>query len=325
MTMLELARLANVSVSTVSKAFGGAEDINPATREHIFKLAKETGCYNKFYKGKYPKKIIAIIVHEIISNYYVDFAERLRRHVQDAGNIALIATDNFDMSTQAELIDYFSSYLRVDGIIVFSLRSKLKKSYDTPIVSLFSCKDDNVDSINIEFRPAMREAIKMLADGGHKNIAFIGESLTSARSEFFKKTVSGLGLADPAVIESGERFEAAGTHGVDKLIESGRPFSAIVCAYDNIAIGAIKRLKAHGLLVPRDVSVIGTDNIAVGEYTDIPLTTIGTDTDKVCRLACDLLEKKFKNPYYKTPERIVIQNELIIRDSVRDVKEENND
>ena len=68
MTMRELARLANVSVSTVSKAFADADDVCRETKEHIFRIARETGCYGKFYKGKYSKKIYAIICSELISN-----------------------------------------------------------------------------------------------------------------------------------------------------------------------------------------------------------------------------------------------------------------
>ena len=56
MTMKELAKLANVSVSTVSKAFAEADDVSEETKNHIFNIAKEYGCYGKFFKGKYSKK-----------------------------------------------------------------------------------------------------------------------------------------------------------------------------------------------------------------------------------------------------------------------------
>jgi DNA-binding LacI/PurR family transcriptional regulator len=59
MTMRELAKLANVSASTVSKAFHGAKDISQETREHIFAVARQYGCYGTFYQGRYNKKVIA--------------------------------------------------------------------------------------------------------------------------------------------------------------------------------------------------------------------------------------------------------------------------
>ena len=69
MTLRELAALTNYSVSTVSKAFHGAEDISESTREEIFAVAREYGCFGKYYKDKYQKKIIAVICPELRSEH----------------------------------------------------------------------------------------------------------------------------------------------------------------------------------------------------------------------------------------------------------------
>lgn len=315
--MSELAKLANVSVSTVSKAFGNARDINEETKEQIFEIARQTGCYFKFFKGKYPKKIVAIICHEIISDYYVEFVERLRKQIEDSGNIALVVSDDFLQPKQEELIDYFSSYLRVDGIIVFDLMSELKKNYDTPIISLFSSIDDQVDSINIDFFSALNDAVSLLWQYGHRNIAFLGEKLTKEKAHKFEDAVSKLGGDNITIIESTERFEDAGKDAVDKLLALRSDCTAIICAYDNIALGAIKQLKNKGLSVPDDISVIGIDNIVMGKYAETALTTIGVDFEEVCSLVCDILKKKLKNPYYKTYKKIVIKGELIVRESIK--------
>ena len=319
MTMRELAKLANVSVSAVSKAFNGADDINAETRERIFGIAKQTGCYYKFYKGKYPKKIIAIICQEIIGNFYVEFVDRLRKQIEASNNIALVVTDDFSASKQEELIDYFSSYLKVDGIIVFGLRSELKKNHNTPIISLFSSIDDKVDSINIDFNAAINDAVSLLWDYGHRNIAFLSESLTKAKAQTFASAMCELGVTDATVIESEKRFEVAGKDCAEKLILSNPDCTAVICAYDNIALGAIKQFKTAGLSVPEDISVIGIDNITTGKYAQTSLTTIGVDTESICALACDILQKKLKNPYYKTHEKTNIKGELIIRESVKKI------
>ena len=315
--MIELAKLANVSVSTVSKAFSNAQDINEETREQIFEIARQTGCYFKFYKGKYPKKIVAIICHEIISDFYVEFVERLRKQIEDTGNIALVASDDFSTSKQGELIDYFSSYLKVDGIIVFNLRTRLKKNYDTPIISLFSSIDDQVDSINIDFFSALNDAVSLLWQYGHRNIAFFGEKLTNETACEFKNSISKLGCNNITVIESDKRFEEAGKDAVDKLLALTTDCTAIICAYDNIALGAIKQLKNKGLSVPDDISVVGIDDIVISKYAETALTTIGVDFEEVCSLVCDILKKKLKNPYYKTYKKIVIKGELIVRESIK--------
>ena len=317
MTMSELAKLANVSVSAVSKAFGNANDINEKTREHIFEVARQTGCYFKFYKGKYPKKIVAIICHEIISDFYVEFVERLRKQIEASGNITLVASDDFSKSRQEELIDYFSSYLKVDGLIVFNLTSKLKKNYDTPIISLFSSVDDQVDSINVDLFSALDDAVLLLWQYGHRNIAFLGERLTKVTACKFESYASKIGCNNVTVIESDKRFEDAGKDAVDKLLALRTDCTAIICAYDNIALGAIKQLKNKGLSVPGDISVIGIDDIAIGKYAETSLTTIGVDYDRICLMVCDILQKKLKNPYYKTYKKTVIKGELIVRESIK--------
>ena len=124
MTMRELAKAANVSVSTVSKAFHGGKDISEETREHIFSVAKELGCYGKFHQGKYNKKVIAVICPELAGQFYSTFTELLQEMIEKAGCICTISTDHFLPEVQAQLIEYYSEYLKVDGILVFDLHTK---------------------------------------------------------------------------------------------------------------------------------------------------------------------------------------------------------
>lgn len=321
MTMKELAKLANVSVSTVSKAFCDADDVSAETKEHIFTIAKQYGCYGKFYKGKYHKKIIAIICPELVSSYYSAFAEKLQALIEASGGLCVISTDGFSETKQAELIEYYASYLKVDGLIVFDLRCRLKKGCRIPIVSLFSSGDSMVDSINIDIRSAIFDAVSTLTSLGHRNIAFLGERLTRKKELYFREAMEAAGIPLPQVVESSSRFEKAGVEGITQLHSSGALDSttAIVCAYDNIAFGAVGKLKEFGKRVPEDISVIGIDNVPTGSYTQTTLTTIDTNPDEVCMIAWDLLQKKMENPYYISRQNIVIHARLIRRQSVAEV------
>ena len=147
--MKELAKLANVSVSSVSKAFSEADDISEETRAHIFQLAREYGCYGRFFKGKYHKKIVAIICPELIGNYYTCFIDCFRELIEAADGMCVVSADHFSPSKQAELIDYYIAYLKVDGLIVFNLNAPIKKAYDRPIVALFSNNASYVDFVQV--------------------------------------------------------------------------------------------------------------------------------------------------------------------------------
>ncbi len=311
MTMKELARLANVSVSTVSKAFCEAEDVSEETRNHIFKIAKEHGCFGKYYKGRFHKKIIAIVCPEIGSSYYARFIEILQTLIERSGGITLISADGFSTSKQSELIEYYASYLKVDGLIVFGLRSKLKRGCRVPIVSLFSSIDADVDSVNIDMNSAIRDAVHTLSELGHHSIAFLSEPLCAGKAACFR-AVAPHGL----VVESSKRFEDAGEDGVAQLLRQGAEFSALICAYDNIALGAMRALGQIGKRVPEDVSVIGIDNIPISGHSQTTLTSIDTDPDEVCEIAWELLQKKIKSPYFKARQSVVLKPHLILRESV---------
>ena len=315
MTQRELAKLANVSFSTVSKAFNNSDDISEETKNHIFRIAKQYGCYGEFFKGKYHKKIIAIICPEIVSSYYAEFIKYFQMLIEKDGDIPIISSDNFDKNTSDELIEYYASYMKVDGIITFELKSALKKGYTTPIVSVLSDISSSVDTVVVDFKSAVFDAVKLLDDYGHKKIAFLGEKLTPVKAELYKKAMKNIGNSNTTVIESEHRFEAAGEDGVRQILTMGNSVTALICAYDNIAFGAIKELKKAGLRVPDDVSVIGMDNINTGKYADTSLTTIDSNPEQVCMAAWNILNEKIKNPYLSGKKEI-INAKLIIRESI---------
>ncbi|MBQ4082125.1 MAG: LacI family DNA-binding transcriptional regulator [Clostridia bacterium] len=315
--MKELAKLANTSVSTVSKAFRDADDVSQETKEHIFDIAKQHGCYGKFYQGKYHKKVIALVCPEIAGNYYSIFVQILQKLIEDAGGICLISTTEFNNQKQAELIEYYASYLQVDGLIVFGLKETLKKGYDIPIVSLFASKDCNVDSVNVDMESAMWEAVELLLQYGHRQIAFISEKLTLGKMELFQKIMAENKLDADLTAESDQRFEQAGIDGINTLLQLKKPFTAVICAYDHIAFGAIKQLKRNGFRVPQDCSVIGMDNISMDNFSDPSLTSIDTKPQEVCSIAWDLLQKKMENKYFKAKQSILIRSGLILRESVQ--------
>lgn len=312
--MRELALLANVSVSTVSKAFSDADDVSEDTKKLIFDLAREHGCYGKFYKGKFHKQIMAIICHELGDSLYSGYVERLRRIIEKNGGIAIISVDDFSPSRQAELMEYFASYLRVDGIFVVGMNEPPKRGYEIPIVAIMS-SGVMYDSVNVDVHAPITEAVALLRSLGHTNIAFIGEALTRGKAKQFCVAM-GLNEDSPAVIESSFRFEKAGEDGVRQLLDRGLDCTAIICAYDGIAMGAIRQLKRSGYAVPNDFSVVGIDNINISEYMETPLTTIDTQPDEVCMIAWDLMSRKQKNRFYRSNQHITITGKLVLRESV---------
>ncbi len=319
MTLKDIAKLCNVSVSTVSKAFWDAEDISDSTKQLIFDVAKENGCYEKYYKGKYHKFVVAVICPEIDSQYYARFTEQLGEAIEREGGITVVALDRFDKERQKELIEYFSASNRADGLVVFSLK-ELKKGYDIPIISIG--KSDVVDSILCDMRNAVNDTVLHLKNLGHRNIAFVGERLTLQKQETFLQQIkeNGLFIDEQDIVVSDSRFENAGYLGAKKLIEQGTESTAIICAYDYIAIGAMRYLEQQGYKVPEDFSVIGADNIDTSKYLTQSLTTLDGHLEEVCTVVADLMAKKVKNRWVTAKQEIRISADLIIRESTGPAK-----
>lgn len=318
MTLNDLKKITGYSVSTLSKAFNGSDEIPENTRNKIFIAAEKHGVLNKYAKKTCKKKIISAIVPEFISEAYASFIALLDRAAEKYGAILTVAQDNFSTDKKRELIEFYSDYGGADGIIAFDVSFPIKKGMETPLVSIGLGSDPSLDCVSCDAAAATTEALRYLKDCGHKRIAFIGEKLTERRLEYCVRAASevGLSLNKKHIIVSNLRFEEAGRHGVDELLKSSDMPAAFVCAYDYIAIGAIKALSERGYKVPDDFSVLGTDNISVASYLNSPLATIDTHADELCGIAFDIIMKKLKNKYYRTHKRIVIQADFLPRGTI---------
>lgn len=322
MNLRELARLTGVSVSTVSKAFNDADDVSEKTKEYIFETAKKYGCFGKYYKEKYYKKIIAIICPELRSYYYTSFIDRLKALIEKNDGIVLISTDDFNSRKQAELIEYYASFLHVDGIFVHGYKGSAKQGYETPIIALSSSKDPSINTVYCDLEQPIQQAIFHLQDLNHRKIAFIGEDLTTGKEDHYHHAMKqyGLDIPEAYTFRSQYRFERAGEDGAEHLMKLANPPTAILCAYDYIAYGAISYLTRNGYHVPNDISIIGMDNNDSSRHMDPPLTSIDSGYDEICQIAWDLMCKKFDDKQYKMRQKIIVSGELILRETTGPIK-----
>ena len=246
MNLNTLAKLAGVSVATVSKAFSGREEISAETRDRIFAIARAHGCFDKYNKNKFDKKVIAVICPELNSDYYNAYITILNREIEAQGGLMTVSVHNFSHEKGQELFSYYSSYCKADGIIVVNPHGKLENPLLTPAVAIGSSPcHDNVDSIQIDLREAITDAVFFLKAKGHTRIGFAGETLTHSKETLFRDAMrqAGLPLREKWIKVSDRRFEEAGVASVDALLAEKELPTAILASYDNIAIGVIKALR----------------------------------------------------------------------------------
>lgn len=317
-TMTRLAKLAGVSQSTVSKAFSDSSEISEKTRQHIFEVAKEHGLFDKYNKNKFAKKVIAVICPEINSDYYNTFTSILDLEITKNGGIMAISVSNFEAEREKELFSYYVSYCGVDGIILIHPHADIQNPFRIPAVALSpQKKSENIETLNLDFTSAIENAVLYLKEMGHTQIGFAGEALTKGKMERFQNALrkAGLPVEDKWTKVSHQRFEEAGVEIAKAWLAEGTLPTAILAAYDYIAIGIMKELKEHGIRIPEDVSVIGMDDIAVAPYLETSLSSIRTYTVEACQKAVELIMKKTENQYYNSYQNITIAAEFIPRNS----------
>ena len=303
MTLSKLARLANVAVSTASKAFSMSDDINEQTREEIFRVARENGCFKKFFNAKYPKFVIALICPEVDSRHYSELCRYLQQRLQTRGCEICISSTEFSAAVTADMIEYYEKYSSSDAIILIDPPATVLPPHETPIISLGSRAHNADVTLCLDYMTALKSALTDFKAAGISHIGFIGEPHTVTKLSAFKSAVSEIyGFTEEKYISVSDlRFEKGGCAAARALYSRGALPEAIICAYDDMALGAMRFFHDNGISVPDDIKVIGMDNILHSEYFVPSLSTIDYMNEEIAKTAT---ESVFELLDGKTPAEI---------------------
>ena len=320
MKIKNLADLAGVSPSTVSKAFSGSHEVSEATRERIFAIAREQGVFEKYDKNRFCKPVIAVICPEINSDYYNAVVTQFKKEIEARGAIMLLSINDFSSEKLEEIYSYYTAYAKVDGVILFSTRLR---SVDPGVLLIptvcytQTASEIAVDSVRVDTRSAMLDAILDLKRQGHTKIGFAGEKLTRGRHRDFCEMMheAGLSVYERYCKTSEARFEDAGVAMMREWLREGDVPTAVIAAYDYIALGMMRVLRDEGLRVPEDVAIIGFDDIPRAPYLSPTLSSSQLPIEHSCRLTVELMMKKIDDRYYSSHEDILLRATYIARES----------
>ena len=335
MTYRKIAQLAGVSLSTVSKALSGSSEISEETAERIRRIAEENGVIRAKYRKDRPSTDIAIIVPEIVSVYYSQTVSGVVDELRKYDIEPHIHLCGFEAERYCRIIDSITDGDRIDGIIAITdMVSPLP--FDVPMVRI-SVKPtrDRSDTIDCDIETGMYEAVEYLMALGHRKIGFVSEKNTKLKYLYFKSIASRLELeVDPKfVFVSDKRFAEIGAEAAEYYMSLDEMPTALLTAYDEVALGAIHTFSRNGVRVPDDISIIGINDIPSASYASVPLTTVRTHASEINHLGGKLLLDKIKNPEGHMQQQVRVRCELIIRDTTAKprreqepvTKNENND
>ncbi len=321
----DIAREAGVALSTVSHVLNDTRYVSPELRARVQAAADRLG-YRRNGLARSLRtnrtQTIALVIPDIANPYY----PALARGVQDVADAARFTTVvcNSDRSAAKERAIADALFdRRVDGV-VFSPASGDRgvldalAELDRPVVLIGSRVDDPRFDVVMTAPRGAYEPVRHLAALGHRRIALVGGRSGDARPDKFTGYAAGLadaGLAvDDELVVAGDYTQAGGEAAAAALMARPSPPTAIVAANDLMAIGSLLWLRRAGYEVPRDVSVVGFDDIPQASIVSPPLTTVAVPKYEMGRVAADLLRQRLNGDGGER-RRVVLPHRLIVRGS----------
>ncbi|UAL10238.1 LacI family DNA-binding transcriptional regulator [Caulobacter segnis] len=329
--MADIARMAGVSISTVSRALAGNPLIPKALRDQIVEIAQTHGyVVNQSARSLRLRKtntigVIIPLAHEagqLISDpFFLEMVGRLADEITRRDYSVLL---NKVIVTEAGWLERIIQSHRADGLLLIGQSTQhdaLNTVSDTyrPMVvwgaQLPGQRYCAVGSDNVE---GGRLAVAHLAANGRQRIAFLGavdapEAIQ--RFEGYKKGLAEAGFAfDPALVVSTPYTSAEAREAVEAFLATGVPFDGAFAFSDVIALAAIGALKAAGKTVPGDVAVVGFDDIILAQHSTPPLTTVRQDLAFGARAMVDLLFRRMAGedaPSTLAPVELVVRGSSV--------------
>ena len=323
----EIAALAQVSVSTVSRCLAGSTSIKSETKEKILAVARDLNYFSlkKNLVKLQSTKTIGIICPEISNNYYTKLINAVEEKVRENDYALLVGLTNHQYENEVYYLEIFEQK-QVDGIIYITsvdLRSEdalydFKNKSEIPVmqISTGGVEADIYNSIKIDVLYGVSLAIDHLVGLGHKDISYIGDMFSNRFSQFLESVKKhGLKINDDWIINGTDRFEEAGYKYMNTILSLKNQPSAIITAYDTIAIGAMRKIFELGYKIPENYSIVGVDDINVSSFLYKQLTTVSSPVCEMGSIAAKLLIEKIENKQDKIIQHISLKPEFIIRET----------
>lgn len=306
-----VAKMAGVSTATVSYVLNNSRSVSDEARKKVLQAVKEL----KYTPDMIARSMVTnetkqlgIVLNEIINPFYGEIILGFENAAIEKGYFVNICTG------YKNLDDYFDNFIarRVDGVFVVAIPYKfhMDKIYNLVDAGIKVVMSGNAEadikrlsSLENDYIDGMQKAVDYLIGLGHKDIAYVSGL---GKSQKFDRKIEGyltalqkrnLACGDALLVEGGVPYGTTIEDGyqlADKLIASGKSFTALICTNDLMAFGAMNALRNAGYEVPGDVSVIGFDGIQFGKVWNPSLTTMAVPTVSLGEKAFELLYTNIK-------------------------------
>ncbi|MCQ4085646.1 LacI family DNA-binding transcriptional regulator [Saccharibacillus sp. JS10] len=331
-TIKDIAKVAGVSHTTVSRALNGSPLIKPDTRERIAKIASDMN-YMPNYSAKNlvtrKSNTIGLFFSSIeqgtSSSFLADALKGIRKQL---GNMYMLTVSGIDDSSSMDYIDP----RRYDGILVMSQSEWDNRfiyhvqSAGIPLVVLNrQLEDPSICNVASDDRVGGKAAADYAFECGHRLVAMIegkaGFKSSSERKLGYMDSLMAHGLTpNPTYFVQGDYSIESGYTAMNQLLDLQERPTAVFCGNDDMAIGAMNACFDRGVQIPNEISLIGFDDMTFASYTNPPLTTIHKSVSEIAEEGTRLLLERLQYPQTLPVQRL-LGSTLVQRRSVSKLAE----
>ena len=325
LTFSDIAKLAGVSVPTVSKVVNGRSEVGADTRAHVEKVLRDNG-YRRPRRAVKPSAALEIVFHEFAGVYPAEIIRGVERIARES-QLGLLVSESQDRQPfERGWIDDIVARAPIGVIAVFSdvtsgqLTQLTARGIPLVVLDPIGVPGDDLPSVGATNWFGGLTATRHLLDLGHRRIAVITgppHALNSrARLDGYRSALETAGLpVDPDLIRGGAFEIANGATDTTELLAMANPPTAIFALNDGIAIGVYHAASLAGLRIPDDLSVVGFDNYTLDQWMVPPLTTVHQPLEEMGAAAARMLVDLALEPTPSETNRLELATKLVVRAS----------
>lgn len=324
----DVAREAGVSTATVSHVINNTRFVSDEVRARVLRAIKECRYYPNAHARSLASgrsRIIGLVISDIANPFFPELVKSIEAAAFEQGYDVVLSNTNYDPERTSHYVRRFIER-KAAGVAVMTseldqeLIDELAHREVSAVFLDVGKTGLHMNNIRVDYAKGIEQAILHLVELGHRRIAYISgtTSVRSARRrlEAFQQTTNELYLSDPELIFYGNFKVDGGKRAANEILtrhKENMP-TAVIAANDLTAIGAISEFRAAGFQVPRDISIVGFDNIDFASLTEPALTTINLPRKELGRRAVEVLIKSLED-LEKEGVEIEISTNLVVRSS----------
>jgi LacI family transcriptional regulator len=326
--ILQVAKLAGVSPSTVSRVTNGRATVDKKLAKKVWQAIEELGYSpnpqaRALVSGR--SRVLGLLISEITNPFFPELIQGFEDVAGENDFEVMVGSTNYN-EERARIFIRRLAQRKVEGVAVMTFRAESGLldeliEQDIPLVSV----DVSIDAprsliLEVDYAHGINQAVQHLAMLGHRRIGFASGPMphltNMKRKDAFLQAVKRIGLPPKAAaVFLGDHTFEGGTEAAFYFLRLKSRPTAIICSNDMMAVGVLRILAERGIKVPEDMSVVGFDDIHLSEFANPPLTTVRMSRQDLARAAFDGLMRLREGKIPASLDPIRVATNLVVRQS----------